>query len=150
MFYVSFCLDESPIRGQGVFSMQIIEEGQKVFMLDGPYVTWREAVALGRQDHVMPVGPKLYHLGSENFINHSCRPNLGFVDDKTAIALVKITPGTELTWDYSVLTVDNWSMACACSQPDCRKIISNYRDLPPDLKEKYKSITPPWVRAFNA
>lgn len=150
MFYIPFRIADSAIAGRGVFPLRHIRQGQKVFILDGPYITRDEAIATGKLDYAMPVSPDLSHVGPENFINHSCQPNLGFIDDKTAVALVDIVPTTELTWDYSVLTVDNWTMRCECPWPECRKKIGNYRDLPPQLRERLKAITPPWVRAFDA
>lgn len=149
MFYVPFRIDKSPTDGLGVFAVCDIRRGQKIFVMNGPYITRDESIARGLLDYAMPVSPYLYHVGPENFINHSCRPNLGFVDEITAVALVDITPGTEFTWDYSVLTVDDWTMVCNCQLPICRKDIGNYRDLPLHLQEEYRPITPSWVSAFK-
>lgn len=147
MFYIPYSKHKSPIQGQGLFPARPVRKGEKVFILDGPYITWHEAVHLGYQNHVIPVSPSLYHIGPENFVNHSCRPNLGFTSDRVTVALVDILPETEFTWDYSTLTVDNWSMQCACGEPNCRKLIGNYIDLPTQQRKYYASITPLWVKA---
>lgn len=149
MFYVSIKISNSPGKGKGVFAAQRIKRGQKIFTLGGPYVSWSEAIALNRQNHVIPVSPTLYaNMELESTLNHSCKPNVGYTDNITAIAIASINPGDELTWDYSVVTVDNWTMKCKCQMPNCRKIIGNFADLPPHLQKRYKPITPPWVLAY--
>lgn len=152
MFYVKVNIANSqPGMGKGVFAAQPIKKGQKVFTLDGPYITRAEAEALGRVDHAMPVGPNLYaNMELENTVNHSCQANLGYVDGITAVANRDIASGEELTWDFSVLTVDDWSMQCLCGLPDCRKIIGNFADLPLTIQKKLAPFTPSWVLAYVA
>lgn len=151
MFFVAVAVRESPGRGDGVFAEETIQLGQSIFRMDGPYVTWDEAVALGRENHVMPISPTRYaNMSLENTLNHSCDPNIGYADALTGIALRDVRVGEELTWDYSMLTVDGWSMHCACGTAACRGTISNFVDLPSAIQERYRSVTPQWVLAYAA
>jgi uncharacterized protein len=66
------------------------------------------------------------------FMNHSCRPNTGVVDNSqdgyNFVALQEIQPGDELTWDYE--TTEYVSIAvprCLCATKGCRTRIHGYR-----------------------
>lgn len=146
MFYVRYKIGNSPGKGKGVFAAQSIKKGQRIFTLDGPYITWDEAIRLGRQNHAMPVSPELYaNMELENTLNHSCNPNIGYADATTGIAMRDIADGEELLWDYSMLTADGWTMDCRCDHPNCRQLIGNFAGLPPALQELYRPFTPQWV-----
>lgn len=70
----------------------------------------------------------------DDLINHSCAPNTGlrFADDGVfLIAIRDITPGEEITWDYSTTLSDpNWRMPCACGDASCRGMIGGFDTLP--------------------
>ncbi|MGH3550650.1 MAG: SET domain-containing protein-lysine N-methyltransferase [Pseudonocardiaceae bacterium] len=66
------------------------------------------------------------------FMNHSCQPNTGVVDNSQNgydfVALRGIQPGDELTWDYE--TTEYVSIAvprCLCAAAGCRMSIRGYR-----------------------
>lgn len=52
----------------------------------------------------------------------------------------------EVTFDYSVIINDEWTLECRCGSENCRKIIGKFRDLPEPIKEKYKDYSPRWIR----
>ncbi|MGH3851362.1 MAG: SET domain-containing protein-lysine N-methyltransferase [Pseudonocardiaceae bacterium] len=65
------------------------------------------------------------------FMNHSCQPNTGVVDNSQDgydfVALQETQPGDELTWDYE--TTEYVSIAvprCLCATENCRTRIHGY------------------------
>jgi uncharacterized protein len=59
---------------------------------------------------------------SDNYINHSCAPNMGYDFEGNVIADRDIRAGEELTLDYGCFAVNlDEPFECDCSAPDCRK-----------------------------
>ncbi|HEX4137822.1 MAG TPA: SET domain-containing protein-lysine N-methyltransferase [Bryobacteraceae bacterium] len=62
----------------------------------------------------------------DNFLNHSCEPNLGYDLDGNVITMREISPDEELTIDYGCFAVnfdEPWE--CRCGTPSCRGQILN-------------------------
>ncbi len=62
----------------------------------------------------------------DNFLNHSCEPNLGYDFEDNVITMREILPDEELTIDYGCFTVnfdERWE--CRCGAQSCRKKILN-------------------------
>jgi len=57
-----------------------------------------------------------------------------------------IKKGAEITWDYE-MTEDNdyWKMECRCNTKSCRKVIGAYRNMPLNIREKYKGYISDWL-----
>ncbi len=147
MIFKNISIKDTDLKGRGIFTNERIHKGEKVLNFEGPFLTDAQARELRLQDHVVPVGVDQYiNAGEPEFlINHSCEPNTGFSTDTTLIALQDIEPDEELTFDYSTVTTDDWTMNCNCGAKNCRGKIGNFKDLPFALQEKYKDITPRWV-----
>ncbi|HUY25736.1 MAG TPA: SET domain-containing protein [Candidatus Saccharimonadales bacterium] len=131
-------LGRSEIEGRGLFAAQPIEVGELVSRLGGSIVTDAElAVRFGQQASdptvgyidtitvgeglhlLMPVG-RANHCG-----NHSCDPNLWWIDAFTLVARRDIASGEELTNDYGTSTaVSSFRMQCRCGSPLCRTFIT--------------------------
>ncbi|MBR7834175.1 SET domain-containing protein-lysine N-methyltransferase [Actinospica durhamensis] len=70
--------------------------------------------------------------------NHSCDPNLWWIDAYTQAARHDIAPGDELTNDYATSTaIPEFRMACACGSPLCRRTITGNDWQRPDLQRRY-------------
>ncbi|MED6294269.1 hypothetical protein CHARACLAT_019420, partial [Characodon lateralis] len=75
------------------------------------------------KDRIIDAGPK----GNEaRFMNHSCQPNCETqkwtVSGDTRVglfALVDITAGTELTFNYNLECLGNGKTVCKCGSPNC-------------------------------
>ena len=84
--------------------------------------------------------------GSDDQIRHSCNPNcyVRAVGKRAIVfSLYLIREGSEITFDYSTTstdTLDTWKMDCKCNSFNCRKVISGFQYLDPELKEKYKKM----------
>lgn len=138
-------------KGRGLFATRSISKGTVVLKFEGEVVKDSEIRSDEAKDHFLPYGKSVYlRIGEpENLINHSCNPNVGFSDNQTLFAIRNIKTGEELAFDYSTVGADGWEMECSCGEPNCRNIIRDYKYLTDKLKEKYKSITPDWVKDLS-
>lgn len=144
-----FSVGESHL-GRAVYAAADFAEGQQIVKFTGRRFRADQVPALGRgaSDRFVQITPDQY-LGPshriDDLINHSCAPNAGlrFTDEGVFLIAVRpITPGDEITWDYSTtLTESNWHMICQCRSPECRRVIGNFETLPPERRE--------WFRARN-
>lgn len=143
------CVQETGKMGYGVFATRDIRKDERIAEFRGPLVEIESLDGIPRevQDHLYNVGVGRYLIAREPAVrtNHSCEPNAGIQDDVFLVAMRDIRKGEEVTFDYSVITSDDWTLACACGAKGCRKLIGNYRDLPEELKERYRNYTPEWI-----
>ncbi len=140
--------------GLGVFTNTYIPADVPILEFTGKL--FREADLPVDQNMVVQIGPDLFMGPSgdlDDIINHSCSPNCYLhILGKRAIlySLYVITPGTELTYDYSVSstdTQDTWNMNCQCNSFKCRKVISGFQTLAPEIQELYlkRGIVPLYI-----
>lgn len=131
----------SPLEGHGVFAMQRIPAGALVTRCRGKIKTIEQ---IDSEERVMQIGKDSYlaedsqNPSVDDFINHSCEPNLGFVDGTPVhYALRDIEPGEELCFDYSTcMNEAGWTIPCLCESPSCRGTITSHCDLPPHVQAR--------------
>lgn len=144
------CVKETGSMGLGVFATQDIRKGEPVAEFRGPLVETEslEGIPPEVQDHLYNVGVGRYIMVREPAVrtNHSCEPSAGIKDDVFLVAMRDIKKGEEVTFDYSTIIADDWTLKCACGTKSCRGLVGPYRDLPAELKEKYKDYTPEWIK----
>ena len=90
--------------------------------------------------------------GLANVLNHSCEPNCGINGLFDLVAMRDIQAGEELCWDYAMTEDSNWEVPggkCLCGSTLCRGTITPYRDLPKEIKEKYRNYTSVWLNQEN-
>lgn len=82
-----------------------------------PYVN---TIAVDEDAHlVLPAGH------SNGYGNHSCDPNVWWVDEYALAARRYIPAGEELTNDYATSTgLESFTMWCSCGSPLCRRVIT--------------------------
>ena len=158
----------SNIQGQGLFAKRLIPQGYLVINLGGSIFTLEEVKAgQADEDSITGLDEGLY-LGQsalrqtpskpiEDFLNHSCNPNLWLSGRTRLVARRAITQDEELTIDYATWEIDNdWRMStrCNCLSPNCRQEITGrdwtieafqrqYSDhLLPCLSIRFSKITP--------
>jgi len=144
---------ESPDKGRGVYAARDIRRDELILEFNGPYVKIKSLDGIPRevQDHLFNIGPGEYLIAREPgvYTNHSCDPNAGIARDVALVAMRDIKKDEEITFDYSMITADGWTLECSCRSPSCRKIIGNYKDLPDTLKRKYDKYTPDWIKTLR-
>ncbi|MCY1009882.1 SET domain-containing protein-lysine N-methyltransferase [Nannocystis pusilla] len=133
----------SEVHGRGVYARSDIAPGEPVLTFGGMLVA---AATVAEDLYAMQVGPALWLVsrpGSEDiedFMNHGCEPNLGFVDGSVTLhALRPIRAGEEVLWDYSTSMCEpGWSVPCACGAPGCRGRIASFCDLSPGAQARLR------------
>ena len=142
---------ETAGRGLGVFAVRDILKDEIIAEFNGPAVTIEQMEGIPQEvwDHLFNVGVNDYLIVRDpaSRTNHSCDPNAGIIRDVFLVAMRDIKKDEEITFDYSIITADNWQLECHCGSPNCRKIIGNYRDLPDEVKKKYETYTPDWIKS---
>src|ERR1043165_3857207 len=139
----------SPLGGQGVFATERVEAGEVIAEFDGDiypfqYPGWTEDLL----NHTIQFERHQFRdaKGVARLINHSCEPNCGIKELFKIVAMRAIEPGEEITFDYE-MTEDSvwWRMKCECGTPSCRKLIGAHRNMPPEVRAKYKGFISEWL-----
>jgi hypothetical protein len=118
-------------RGRGLFAKVAIPQGEEVVRFGGIPMTAEEIRAGRANPHSfiavsedcfvgVPVGSP--EQGDE-YLNHSCDPNLWMIDEVTLVARRHIQPNEELTADYAMWEFDeSWQAPwrCTCGASECR------------------------------
>ena len=137
----AFRIGEAGKKGKGVFATRRIEANEQVWDYTGeerdihdiPKELWQYCFQVDYDTYVVP------ERGSVGwFLNHSCEPNCVILGRTRVVALRRIEPGEEVTFDYSTnVGWDGFSMDCSCGAKSCRKVITSYSRLPNSLKGRY-------------
>ncbi len=125
----------SPIQGLGVFTKAEISEGTIVVVWGGEIVSCSEFRAgkghphsnVGVAEGFFLVTPSNQSLDLDDYMNHSCDPNLWLDDEFILVAKRDIEAGEELVFDYAVeLCDDSYIMKhdCNCGAIGCRGIVT--------------------------
>ena len=127
--------------GRGVFAAQHFQPGQRILAFDGPVLATPEMLALGPdRAYALQVafGEFLDLMPPGRYLNHSCDPNAGIMDDRVLVALRTIVPGEEIRFDYSTaMREDHWIMECRCGEYLCRRVVLDFHHLPPITQNRY-------------
>ncbi|CAK0767677.1 hypothetical protein CCP2SC5_420007 [Azospirillaceae bacterium] len=145
----------STIAGEGVFTQKPITRGEPVApMFQGRKVHRQEYDRIDwakYQGRIMQTDDDWFLEGIggiEDFINHSCDPNIGFAPAGTYFfALRDIRAEEEILFHYS--TCENhadWRLPCACGGVFCREEIVGFCNLPLPEKKRLLPISLPYLR----
>lgn len=112
---------KSSVHGRGVFALQAIPAGQRIFEYRGEVTTWRRAAARYRRSG-MPGLTFIFGLAdgrvidgsiggnSARWLNHSCQPNCEAIEDGRGRVFIEtlrnVLPVDELFIAYG-LTIDD-------------------------------------------
>ena len=128
-------------KGMGVFAARAIEPaevlwdyaGEERWIKDIPTEVWQHCFQVDYDRYVVP------EKGSPGwFMNHSCEPNCVIMGRTRIVALLRIEPGDEVTFDYSTnVGWEGFSMECKCGKRRCRRVVKCYSSLPEELKGRY-------------
>lgn len=127
--------------GRGLFAARSYQTGEIILNLAGP------AVGRDHPIHFTPDGANLLQTGPHSYIllgppgvfaNHSCDPNAGIRSNRRLVAIKAIRAGEEIRYDYSTtMDEDFWTLECRCGSPRCRGVVTDFRLLPGEVKQRY-------------
>ncbi len=125
--------------GNAIFTNKNIKKGEIVFTIKGRIVD-KSTI------YTIPIAKDKYiddeKLGK--YLCHSCNPNCGIKDKTKVIAMKDIKKGEEITIDYAMIVYNygdemtEENKICKCKEINCRGKLGAYRELPKNLKKKYK------------
>ncbi len=139
-----------------MFARRAIDKGERVVIWGGTVFTEEEIrEGKARKHSVAEIGEGLYLAAGrgepespDNFMNHSCEPNVWMDDEVTLVAMRDITAGEELTADYAMWSTDpNWTLpnSCGCGSRLCRRTVTGNDWKLRDLQERYRRHFSPFI-----
>jgi hypothetical protein len=139
--------------GCGVFAIAAIGKDELISLWGGRIIQKKELdPGIPRfTQRVLQLDEDIYLLTSEepepnDYFNHSCEPNLGFLGQIGLVALREILPGEELTFDYAMSDGSPYDeFECRCGLPHCRKVVTGDDWRIPELWEKYDGYFSPYL-----
>ncbi len=141
-------------QGLALIASKPIKAGERLMAFDGNIYEWGTTTQhlpntppLFLRDHCIQTGEGISRdsTGLARYANHCCAPNCGITDRIWITAMEDIVPGTELTWDYAMTEDNDWQMECSCGVPECRRVITGYRGLPPERRKAYAGFISTWL-----
>lgn len=141
----------STVSGTGVIARRDIKKGEIVLPLTGQRLRSDQIDGINRSQSLLQIDEDLYLMATgtiDDFLNHSCDPNLGFTPDgMNYMALRDIKTGEEMFWDYSTCENDAiWSMDCLCGSAKCRGKVRGYPNLDKETRKRLLPISLPYLR----
>lgn len=141
----------SLIEGKGLFARKFISVGTVVSRVGGRLVSGtelQEAFDAAARDPAHPYIDTITVATDLHLIlpprrpngcgNHSCDPNLWWIDAYTLAARRDIVPDEEVTNDYATSTgIAAFHMDCRCGSPLCRSVITGADWQRAELRERY-------------
>jgi len=118
--------------GRGVFAAAVVEPGELVAVWGGRIVKQAVAEALPPElrryvvqveeaQYLAPLEP----IDAAELINHCCQPTCGLSGQIALVALKRIQPGEEITFDYATTDSSEFlSFQCSCSKGPCRRRVA--------------------------
>ena len=148
----------SPICATGVFAKEKITKGEIVRVTGGIVLPKSDVPRYNRllnyvvdnigldvsDDFVLAPTPD--DLKRTATINHSCEPNVGFLDSIIIVAMKDIEAGEELAWDYAFSQTIFEPFTCNCKTPTCRKTINPNDWQIKSIQEKYGQYYSPYLK----
>lgn len=134
--------------GKGVFAREDIKKGEVLIDIEARIIK-------RRVDYALQTGKSSYLIANyiDNFINHSCKPNIFVKLDKnnknriSYIALKSIKRGQELFWNYNTTEWDLGSgFTCHCGLKCCIKKVRGMKYLMKSQQKKLAPISTPFIR----
>lgn len=128
----------SSIHGRGIFTAANIQQGEIVMVWGGTLFTAEEIKAGKALEHSYTMIAEGIFLGHtpeqgntiDDYINHSCDPNVWMMDEITLAARRNILAGEEITADLAFWWDDvddlvSASWECRFGSSQCRKIFTS-------------------------
>jgi hypothetical protein len=147
---------ESPIHGKALVATGPIMEGEVVVIWGGTLFSEEEMRAGNAHGGSVAAIDEGLYLGSpagaaknpDDYMNHSCDPNVWMADEVTLVARRDIAADEELTADYAMWEATEeyvmpWN--CRCGSPLCRKTITGKDWRLRELQQRYRGHFAPFL-----
>jgi len=138
-------------KGLSIFANSYFKKGEKMASLRGSLVKKEAASPFSIQlDKDCFMGAIVDDFVWEDFINHSCNPNIFINVPRRALVVVKdIKKDEEITFNYLTTEYDMKEMGtdfkCFCGDKNCFKNIKGFRYLSKNKKSKLKPFLSPYL-----
>lgn len=150
-------LKDSAIHGRAVHTISPITSGEVVIIWGGKVFTKQEIDAGKARQHTIVGISENLSLGNEanqppgldDYINHSCDPNIGMKNEITLIAIHDIAASEELTADYAMWLNDEsyvMNVSCNCGCVSCRRTITGKDYQKPAVQDRIYKFMSPFLR----
>ena len=141
-------------KGWGSFAVETIEPGEVLACFGGTPMDRatfdtmdadRRSRSIQIEDDTFILGPPLREPGDS--VNHSCNPNGGMRNAVQVIAMRRIDPGEELSFDYAMADGSDYDeFDCQCGTPECRGRVSGNDWTRHDLQRRYRGYFSPYLQ----
>lgn len=136
----------SDIHRKGLFAKEPIKKGAIVVIVGGCVIAKEGLNKKALRGYVFKIAPGFYLVpcnkgkpNSDDYLNHSCNPNVGIKGSIIFTAMRDILTGEELTYDYAATDNDpDDYFECHCREKNCRKVITGKDWKNPVLQKKYE------------
>ncbi len=143
-------VQRSSIHGYGVFIKQPIKKGEFIAELQGSRVIYKSTVygQSNRYNDWIGIGKDTWidPIDEFQYLNHSCNPNTGLkgLRKLRLYALRDLTPGEEITIDYSTTEEDpDYCFENLEDEgPNVRRFVGPIQTLPKEVFESYSPFIP--------
>jgi uncharacterized protein len=149
--------------GRGIFAKEQINKKETLMVIGGHICNINEENTLGKfgANYNMDISEEFSFCPTKKgdldrmphfLINHSCEPNCGFSEQCFMVAIKKIKPGEEITYDYAFVMWSSkeskihYELDCLCGTKSCRKKITESDWKLKNLQEKYGDYFQPFLR----
>lgn len=147
---------KSKIFGYGPFAIKNIRKGELIRVTAGVVILksdikkYRKMMGLAADiqiDDNFFIGPSsISERKDTGLFNHSCNPNVGFLDSVRIVTIRNIKKGEELTLDYAFFGGYFRPFKCNCGSKNCRKIIRSGDWKIPQIQMKYGQYFSPYLK----
>jgi uncharacterized protein len=133
---------ETGVYGKSLFAKRDFKKDEIVFVATGAIVSEPTTYTIPIDWNLL-IEPRIPEGNICQYICHSCEPNLGIKNRTLFVATRDIAAGEEVTIDYAMIgyeytdEVSDTGRVCKCGKPSCRGVWGCYKELSPELKQKY-------------
>lgn len=149
--------------GLGVFATRPISSGEILCVMGGQVadiplenaaspLSIRYNIDFSEECSFCPLDESQIPLMPQLLLNHSCRPNSGFLDSQTIVAIRPISQGEECRYDYAFCmwnsdrSASHFEMKCGCGETECRGVVREDDWMREELQRKYRRWFMPFLR----
>lgn len=129
--------------GKSLFAARDFKKGELVFIVFGPLITNTTTYTIPISED-LKIDPTQPEGNICQFICHSCEPNLGIKNRTYFVAMRDIKKDEEVFIDYAMIgyeygnEITEEERRCKCNTKTCRGVMGCYKELPEELRRKYK------------